>query len=56
MSLFQASNGYPGTVHHSTGGRAEILGDDAANCIEHAIASGDKREKVNELISVLSNP
>jgi DNA-binding FrmR family transcriptional regulator len=31
----------------------EILDDHVANCVEHAIASGDKREKVNELISVL---
>jgi DNA-binding FrmR family transcriptional regulator len=35
----------------------EILKDHAANCVEHAIASGDKREqrrKVNELMNVLS--
>jgi CsoR family transcriptional regulator, copper-sensing transcriptional repressor len=39
--------------------RAEegILQDHVANCVEHAIASGDKRQqrrKVNELIEVLS--
>jgi DNA-binding FrmR family transcriptional regulator len=35
----------------------EILEDHVANCVEHAIASGDKREqrrKVNELMNVLS--
>ena len=35
----------------------EILQDHVAHCVEHAIASGDKREqrrKVNELIDVLS--
>jgi DNA-binding FrmR family transcriptional regulator len=35
----------------------EILEDHVANCVEHAIASGDKseqRRKVNELIDVLS--
>ena len=35
----------------------EILSDHVAHCVEHAIASGDKREqrrKVNELIEVLS--
>src|SRR5215831_8821679 len=35
----------------------EILRDHVAHCVEHAIASGNKREqrqKVNELISVLS--
>jgi DNA-binding FrmR family transcriptional regulator len=35
----------------------EILQDHVAHCVEHAIASGDKREqrrKVNELIEVLS--
>jgi DNA-binding FrmR family transcriptional regulator len=35
----------------------EILEDHVAHCVEHAIASGDKREqrrKVNELIDVLS--
>jgi len=35
----------------------EILEDHVANCVEHAIASGDKREqrrKVSELIDVLS--
>jgi DNA-binding FrmR family transcriptional regulator len=35
----------------------EILADHVANCVEHAIASGDKREqrrKVAELIDVLS--
>jgi DNA-binding FrmR family transcriptional regulator len=35
----------------------EILEDHVANCVEHAIASGDKNEqrrKVNELIDVLS--
>jgi CsoR family transcriptional regulator, copper-sensing transcriptional repressor len=35
----------------------EILADHVANCVEHAIASGDKREqraKVSELIGVLS--
>jgi DNA-binding FrmR family transcriptional regulator len=34
----------------------EILQDHVAHCVEHAIASGDKREqrrKVNELIDVL---
>jgi CsoR family transcriptional regulator, copper-sensing transcriptional repressor len=34
----------------------EILQDHVAHCVEHAIASGDKREqrrKVNELIEVL---
>ena len=35
----------------------EILEDHVAHCVEHAIASGNKREqrqKVSELISVLS--
>jgi DNA-binding FrmR family transcriptional regulator len=35
----------------------EILSDHVGHCVEHAIASGDKREqrrKVNELIDVLS--
>ena len=35
----------------------EILEDHVAHCVEHAIASGDKREqrrKVNELIDVLA--
>jgi len=35
----------------------EILEDHVAHCVEHAIASGDKREqrrKVSELIDVLS--
>jgi DNA-binding FrmR family transcriptional regulator len=35
----------------------EILDDHVAHCVEHAIASGDKREqrrKVDELIHVLS--
>ena len=35
----------------------EILEDHVSHCVEHAIASGNKREqrqKVNELISVLS--
>ena len=35
----------------------EILEDHVGHCVEHAIASGNKREqrqKVNELISVLS--
>jgi len=35
----------------------EILQDHVAHCVEHAIASGDKREqrrKVSELIDVLS--
>ena len=35
----------------------EILSDHVGHCVEHAIASGDKREqrrKVNELIGVLS--
>ena len=35
----------------------EVLKDHVAHCVEHAIASGDKREqrrKVNELIEVLS--
>jgi DNA-binding FrmR family transcriptional regulator len=34
----------------------EILSDHVGHCVEHAIASGDKREqrrKVNELIGVL---
>jgi CsoR family transcriptional regulator, copper-sensing transcriptional repressor len=34
----------------------EILEDHVAHCVEHAIASGDKREqrrKVNEIIEVL---
>jgi DNA-binding FrmR family transcriptional regulator len=35
----------------------EILADHAANCVEHAIASGNKaeqRRKVSELMNVLS--
>ncbi len=35
----------------------EILSDHVGHCVEHAIASGDKRQqrrKVNELIDVLS--
>jgi DNA-binding FrmR family transcriptional regulator len=35
----------------------EVLSDHVGHCVEHAIASGDKREqrrKVNELIDVLS--
>ncbi len=35
----------------------EILEDHVAHCVEHAIASGDRREqrrKINELIDVLS--
>ena len=35
----------------------EVLQDHVAHCVEHAIATGDKREqrrKVNELIDVLS--
>jgi DNA-binding FrmR family transcriptional regulator len=35
----------------------EILGDHVANCVEHAIASGNKaeqRRKVTELMNVLS--
>jgi CsoR family transcriptional regulator, copper-sensing transcriptional repressor len=35
----------------------EILEDHVANCVEHAIASGNKREqrrKISELIDVLS--